>query len=373
MTHSVLAPSSAARWVVCPGSVTLSGQHPEPGDSQASREGTAAHWVASETLLGNPPPLVGTVAPNGVVVDPEMYEAAMDYARVVRRQAVYPILVERRVDVPRVHPECYGTPDCWAFDRERGQLHVFDFKYGHRFVDVFENWQLACYAAGIIDELGLGDEHVHITFHVVQPRAFYRGGPHRSWTLPASDLRGLVNILAVAAERALSPNPECVPNPECRDCSARHACPALQAAGYDTADYVRSAVPLELPAPAAGLELRYLKRASAILNARISGLEGQVEAKLRGGEIVPGWRMESVAGREKWKIPVAEVAAMGQTMGVDLTKPTDVITPAQARNAGLMPDLVDAYATRGSSTVLSESDCSSARAVFSVDAPSNNR
>jgi hypothetical protein len=46
---------------------------PERADSDAAREGTASHWVASEVLVGRgAEPFTGRTAPNGVIITEEM-------------------------------------------------------------------------------------------------------------------------------------------------------------------------------------------------------------------------------------------------------------------------------------------------------------
>ena len=48
--HAPLAPSSAARWVQCPGSVVMSRAFPDAGDSIEAAEGTSAHEMAKRIL-----------------------------------------------------------------------------------------------------------------------------------------------------------------------------------------------------------------------------------------------------------------------------------------------------------------------------------
>src|SRR4030042_4687940 len=51
-----LAPSSAARWVQCPGSVAMSQAFPNSGDSEASADGVMAHELAAAWLRADVPP-----------------------------------------------------------------------------------------------------------------------------------------------------------------------------------------------------------------------------------------------------------------------------------------------------------------------------
>ena len=48
--HSVFSPSSAKRWMTCPGSIALSMQCPEPETSKYAEEGTRAHDLAERAL-----------------------------------------------------------------------------------------------------------------------------------------------------------------------------------------------------------------------------------------------------------------------------------------------------------------------------------
>ena len=85
MDHSQLAPSSAFRWVRCPGSVSLSAQYPDTGGIEAD-EGDAAHWLAAETFKRDPEarPVDGETAPNGVTVTDEMREGVALYVNDLR-------------------------------------------------------------------------------------------------------------------------------------------------------------------------------------------------------------------------------------------------------------------------------------------------
>lgn len=77
--HAPLPPSSAARWVQCGRSPSLEAAFPQE-DTDATREGTAAHWVLSE-LLGDRMVEVGQLDPNGTPVDRDMILAAEEFAK----------------------------------------------------------------------------------------------------------------------------------------------------------------------------------------------------------------------------------------------------------------------------------------------------
>lgn len=348
--HSILPPSGAAAWRRCAMWVAMNQAYPQP-DTPESMEGHAAHWCFAEMLAGR---IIceGLVAPNGVVVTEEMVEGAELVVGTVRARipAGVPLHVEERVAIARIHPQCFGTPDIWAYVTQAGVLEVIDYKFGHRFVDEYENDQGIAYTAGIIDHLadlmqkgaGLIDQAIKVNFTVIQPRCFYKGASVRTWSVLASDLRGHINQLAGAAELALMPNPPAVTNSECRDCPGRHACPALQQAAYADAEFATRSSPVELAPAAASLELRMMEHALQRLQSRVEGMREAVSTYIRQGHSVPWHRAEQGYGRTQWTIPTEQVIAMGSLMGVDLSKP-GAKTPTQAKKSGVDEAVIKAY------------------------------
>lgn len=345
--HSMFPPSSAERWVECAGSISLEAMFPDLTDPEESLEGEAAHWLGAEWLLHRSPN--AKIAPNGVVITEEMREGAALWVETVMAYPTPPE-VEQRVDIPAIHPDCFGTPDAWTWDPIKRVLRVFDYKFGHLRVEAFQNWQLICYAAGILDKLDLlpvERDAAWLEFHVVQPRNYQRPGPVRSWHCRGADLRPFINRLRYAAEVAFTDAARVKTGTWCLYCKARHSCAAAAnaaAAGLEYVDLVRT---VDLTPAAAGLELRTLTRAQEAIEARLTGLQELAAARIKEGATVPGWTLETTYGRTKWKAPAAEVAAMGELMGLDLVKPLECITPnqaeAQAKKKGIDGAVIRAY------------------------------
>lgn len=368
--HSILPPSGAAAWRRCGLWVAMNQAYPQ-ADTPETLEGNAAHWVFAEMLAGRQVS-EGMQAPNGVFITDEMIEGAELVVDTVRARipAGTVLHVEEPVAIARIHAQCWGTPDIWAFYGVT--LEVIDYKFGHRFVDEYENDQGVAYTAGILDHLaetlgkapGLLDQAVKVNFTVVQPRCFYKGAPVRTWSVQAVDLRAHINILANAAGVALAPNPPAVTNSECTDCPGRHACPALQQAAYHDAEFAVRSSPVELPPVAASLELRMMERALERLQARVEGMREAVATYIRQGHSVPFHRAEQGYGRQQWTMPVDQVLAMGSLMGVDLSKP-GVKTPKQAIKSGVDEAVIKAYSITplGSLKLISDNPAD-ARRVF---------
>jgi hypothetical protein len=349
-THSRLSPSAASRWVNCPGSITMCEQFPEPQvRNEAADEGTASHWIGSEVLLGVVTPVVGSKAPNGIVIDMEMIEGAEVYTAAVRHVAGSAQLhVEEKLCAEYIHPICFGTPDCWFLSGR--ELHVWDYKYGYNIVDPFENWQLICYTAGIVQKLG-SDSDLTVIMHIVQPRPFHNMGPHRTWRVSAADLRTYYIRLAGAANEAFGPAPKCASGDHCKYCRARHACVTLQNNCMAGIDYVGQSVPQLLSPEAMSIEKRVISRIKNLLTYRETGLDAQIEAVIKAGGMVPGWALQQGQGRMAWTATSADVFALGDLMGIDLRAEPEPITPAKASKLGLSKEIMASYAAAGNSGV----------------------
>lgn len=375
MSHAIVAPSSLDRTVQCPASLGLEALYPETEQGPDAAEGEASHWAGAELLSGRLP-MEGDVAPNGVRLSVEMLEGADLYYNDVFR-ALQPYqrhttsgAIEVAVDIHSISPLCWGTPDYrnWV-NPGRLRLMLWDYKFGYRVVEAFENYQLIAYALGAVAQMGIDAALVDVEMRIVQPRAHHREGPVRIWSCAATDLEPYRAIAAAKVEEALGPAPMAHVGPGCHDCRARHACPTLQGAGYDACDVAGGSQPLELTPLALGIELRTLKRAQSLLDARVSGLEEQVTAANRRGVNVPHWKIEHGEGRKVWNVPAAQVIQTGELLGgLALAKRVDAITPLQALKAGLPPALVDAMSRRipGGATLVPD-DGSTARRVFGVN------
>lgn len=370
MTHAVLAPSSAHQWVSCAGMLTLARNYPEDAEAPEAREGQAAHFVAAQMLdvigihAGE-----GDTVPPGITVTPEMLEGARLYRQAVvdatdgRLDRVH---VEERVLCSLIHEACFGTPDAWHFNKEAGILDVWDFKFGFRYVEVYENWQMLCYVAGILGQLGIPDE-IRIRVHIIQPRSFHRDGPVRSWEFSSVTFAPYLEQLRKSAHEAMAAGARTRVGAWCRNCLAARGCEALAAASYDAVAVSGSSVPFDLSAAEVGSDLRTLQRAAAALSARITGLEQQAIEQIRLGQYVPYWQMGAKRTNLAWRLPDEEIIALGPLFGVDLARPPKPITPTQAREKLKVDEaVINSYAFRPSGELkLVPADISQARKVFS--------
>lgn len=356
-THSILPPSSAARRVACPGSRALEAQYPQE-DSVASREGAAAHWLAEWSIQaesnsskwkldGLCPESLGcpSSAPNGELITQEMIEGAVVYQKSVLdvcKMNIRDLHVEKRVSISAIHADCWGTPDCWYYTGET--LHIWDYKFGHKFVEVFENWQLIEYAAGILSEIG--NPIANVVFYIVQPRTYDSAGMVRTWRILSSDLQPYFNVLRETEKKAMSPNAACRPSPECTYCKGRHACQTLQRSALSAIDISLSNDMHDLKPDEIGKELRFLQRAAMLLDARRTGLEQQALILIKSGKRIPYFHVEETKGRLQWRASREELNVLRLLLDVVLFKDPEPVTPSQAIKAGMPEELVNHYSER---------------------------
>lgn len=379
-THSILAPSGMSITMQCAAAPRMQLPYADSPPTEESLEGDAAHWlahaVATWYINGNPNaqlPGKGDKAPNGVEITQEMIDGAELWAETVGTAAN----LESRVEVFGIHPHCYGTPD--GDDFLAGVLTVYDYKFGHRWVDVFENWQLVTYARGIIETRLGGTCPDKIRFVIVQPRAYGKGPVVREWECDATYLYNLTARVHARAHEAVDvngvPKPDALATtgPECGDCKARHACSLFQAVAAKIVDESARADLMELEPKELGAELTYLTACIDRLKARVRGLEVQAEVMLVKGQRIPGWGMESHAGNLSWNddVDVDEVAGFGATLNVALCRDVELVTPTQAKallkHRALDPGLLDAYASRPHGKMkLVQSTTIQARKAFGV-------
>lgn len=361
-----IRPSSAARVVACPGSVQICADAPaymdEDGDNEIREEGTACHWHAHGLAIGNPAP-VGAVAPNGVAITQEMQEGAELYLRAVGDWGAQQVYFETPLAIADV-ADCGGTPDAFALTRHvdgAPLINVGDLKFGFRTVDVWPNFQLIAYGVGVARYFYVDPANCWYRFMIAQPRRWHAQGRVRSALVHGSQVMPYLQTLQAAVHAAMQPNAPLVPGTHCDYCVGRARCGALR----DKVSGTYVAPPHDLALPEAEAELQFLRRHRRLVDAYVSGLEAQVEHALRNGARSQRYELVRKTGRRAWSAAdVGKISALAKLMGVNLEKPTELITPTQALD--LLPaEIVNMYSSREQGALtLMEQDASRWDAIF---------
>ena len=302
--HAKLGPSSAKRWMTCPGSVAAIAECPvEDTTSEAAAEGTAAHALA-EILLRERIELKGQgallkewEAEYGEKYDAnELKAGVMPYVNKVseaweelggRKRSR--LLLEQRVFVI---DGVYGTADAVVIS-DRGVLHVLDLKFGRGVRVAAEgNPQLRCYALGALQDAELERDIHEVRMTIVQPR--HKDGGHTSTAvMTAEELHAWGKELAAAAEATEAEGAPRVPSEEgCRFCPAAPWCPERAAS-------VAENVGLDAPSGLVTDPVDYSPEVLAVAMGHVEAVEDWCKAVRREAlrqagteEGLPGWHLK---------------------------------------------------------------------------------
>jgi Protein of unknown function (DUF2800). len=315
-------------------------------------EGRACHEVAQKLFRNEPfGDIVGSLSQDGIVITQELFEAAREYyndvwgycnSHGIPRSEIQ---VEKPVSLEHHLPGWFGIPDVAVRNTELNHLIIWDGKFGHSLVEVYEHWPMILYAGGLIQN-GDGFEPDIIELRIVQPRGFHSEGTVRKWCLTMDELSDYLSQIDIALREVLSDSPICTPGPQCKNCTARAHCDALQRTGYDNIDYVAQLQTHTLSGHSLGVELKLLQRAQEMIKMRLSGLEEQALHEIKQGQHVPFYTAKPTYGRKRFRkdIPVEQLIMLGDLSGVDIRKPVEVDTPAQCIKKGIDPAVIEQYA-----------------------------
>lgn len=345
--HATLAASGAPIWGHCTGSVLAQRDIPNP-ETDASREGTATHWVA-ETVLRHARDtvgqrmtcdmLLGERAPNGVLIDDKMIEGAQLFVDTVlevsdAHNATHRLIVEHRVVASTIHPtDCWGTLDAALVLPEKRVIFLWDYKNGHRRVKAHYNDQLIVYLRGL-EELfeltGVHDQAFRAVACIVQPFSYDGDGPIDVWELDQLALiRAPINRLHHAAHEALGPSPKLTTGNWCRDCRALFTCGAARGKEYLLFDYVGLPYRMDrMTGAELATERQILLDGIPVANRRLEAIEAEITHRLERGEPGVGLVLESKPGNKAWTVPDEQVIALMGQLGIDASK-LKALTPVQ--------------------------------------------
>lgn len=232
--HAKLSPSSAERWLNCPGSVALAAKCPAPPPSPFAEEGTVAHAVAESKLQM----LSGEITQGrherqleelrkSEYWCGEMDEATDFYADTVMERLAASgedaeLMVEQQLDLNAWAPESFGTSDAVIIGGST--IEVIDLKYGKGVkVDAPGNPQLRLYALGAAALFGDIYDFSTVRYTIVQPRLDHVS----SEAVPLDELmRWAEDTVKPIAEEAAAGSDRTACGSWCRWCPAKAVCRA---------------------------------------------------------------------------------------------------------------------------------------------------
>jgi len=319
--HAKMSPSSAHRWLRCPGSVVLGATCPEE-DNEFASEGTAAHELAATALESgeDASAYLGRdiyVADRAWTVNAEMASAIQQYLDYVRSIAGK-LMVEHRTDIKAVTGELDAAGTLDALILADTEVVVVDLKYGRGVqVDARDNEQLMIYALGVLAEFDFLNDYSRVRLSIVQPRLNHIS----EWSYELAELYEFAKRVKVGAERCVSaarypPDSKemheeylAPGDTQCRWCRAKAICPAL--AGYvlstmsdDFVDVTKPVAPRiehAVERTFSNIILGNLLGSVDLIETWCKAIRAKAEAELLVGHPVPGYKLvEGRRGARCW-------------------------------------------------------------------------
>lgn len=338
----MLRPSGSSIWTQCDAYPRMVSNIPTPPDSDPSREGTCAAWLAELVLTGQIKrcrDAIGMMHANGWVVDSEMVRHIQRYVDMIKSRGGS-IHTERRVTLNQM---IAGTPDSFAVIDRDGILHVDDLKYGYGLVEPERNTQVSIYAGAIVRMLTARGVIIRrIVIGIFQPRAWHPCGEYRTWAVLPEELMQFVRWIEDRGVLCQNPNPVARPGEHCRYCEAMTTCKASANALYRIYEDACADVQRHMSASELANELDFLAKIGAIIKGRSEAVMAEATARQAKGEHIPGWHKEPRKGDRKWTMDSASVKTL---TGFDVSKP-GMMTPKEAEDAGMDPALVSRLTSR---------------------------
>ena len=303
MSHAILSPSSAHRWLNCPPSAKINAEAPQT-DTQYTREGTLAHALGEKKarmyfldLSREEYSRVTELLRSRPEWNDEMENYTDDYLDALKDiaagyDAPPHVALEQRVDFSEYVPEGYGTADCIMIGPIDGEdvLNVIDFKYGKGVaVSVEDNPQLKLYALGALLDYDPIYDIAQVRMTVVQPRI--RSEPE-SWDILPDSLLTWANLtVEPTAKLAAEGKGDFAAGDWCRFCAIRATCRARYDKALALDGFVNGRAPAELTDAEVGEALTLGQR----LADWLSDLQEYALTACLEGKSIPGWK--AVEGR----------------------------------------------------------------------------
>ena len=297
--HAELGPSSAERWMTCPGSVTLSRGISDSGSDNA-KEGTMMHGFSAMCLedgmdayayIGAKDKETGLTLDAKQAVDVQRY---VDHVRDIVKATGGELLVEQRLPIAWMTGEkgAAGTADAVIITPD--ELIVVDAKFGFKLVEAEENKQLQMYAAAAFDEHKIAYDFKTVRIVIVQPRL----NATPEWSTTPKGLLNFVAEVSFAAELTRYDTELYVPSEKgCQWCRAKAICPAIKAKVMDDFDTV-------VPETADSDDLARVMSNANLIESWVKSIRAEVEKRLLAGVAVLGYKLvQGKKGNRKWANP----------------------------------------------------------------------
>lgn len=338
MAHAKLSPSSAERWMSCPGSVALCEGKDDKGN-QFAHDGTTMHHFAELCLTNGAmaKEYVGqTYSRDGfsTLFTADLATPTQTYVDQIRQLVESTgghLLVEQKLPIADITGEAgaHGTSDAVILTTD--ELTVADLKGGQGVaVSAEKNPQLMLYALAAYHHFSLVQDFKTVRLVISQPRL----NSYSEWAIPLEELLAFgEQVKKAAAITRLADAPLQASEKACKFCKAKATCPALtQAVEVATGAMFDDLTEPTKPAGCTSDDLANKMALVKLVEDWCKAVRAETERRLLAGEPVTGYKLvQGKQGNRKWAdADEAEATLKGLRLKVEEMYDLSLISPTTA-------------------------------------------
>lgn len=359
MGHNRLSPSSAHRWVRCPGSIREETKYPDESNKY-SIDGTHTHTLLEKAVqfgICNDNRYNFSVFDRFInhelndhegkfVVDKDRcdrVQVAIDYIdNVVRETGCY---VRSESKYPSSlafgRDDMGGTTDLILHCEN--YFEIIDYKDGVGYVSPENNDQMIIYSLNAF-------KHAHphtyrnvenIILTIIQPKNINKGMmPVQSWSFPVEWIDALIHDYKVAAQATDDPDaPLIAGESQCKWCKHRGNCEVkkefvMEKAGLQTINFLPDLTDQAAQKDAAVMsdeKLKEIKDAAPLIKAFLEDVDKEIYRRVESG-VNKDYKLVQGRGSRSWAFDEDKMSKVFKKMGVPKTAmfETKFVTPAKA-------------------------------------------
>lgn len=303
-------------------------------ENKTRDEGNDAHWAIEQVIKNGMTvdELIDRQAPNGTYIDNEMIANLTPYL-----QECQGAEIEKDVSFNIGNIRIRARVDC--VKETKDTIYISDLKYGWSIVEPYDNWTMAAYALGAVN-----NTDKKVILKIYQPRPFHKDGSIRTCELSQADIARLWENLNHLLEQALE-SKKLNTGDHCKNCNKAYDCPALLYSSYNAIDSSTQVYNNDLTNEQLSSTLDEIETAINRLQNIYDSYVDDATNRIIKGQIVKNRFVDQTTSNLTWNDGISPEFLKSVTACENVEKKT-LITPTQAIKLGISEKLVKLFSSR---------------------------